>query len=445
MVACSRIVKYSFSIGIIGFFAIPFVLGWAPPGAAAPVTYSKDIAPLLQQHCVSCHRAGQLGPMSLRTYDEVRPWSKAILRQVATRTMPPFPAAGPIGRYVDDPRLTDAEIELVKRWVETGSPKGNPADLPAPRSFPDSDWRLGTPDLVVDLPRIKVRQNNRDDRLVAFSTYVFPEDTWIRAADLLPGNYKALHHANIFVLPPGEDVPEGLVTREEMGTKLLAYQLLLGWLPGLMTQALPDGQAILIPKGSRLFANAHYAPTREEIYDQTSVGLYFADGVIDPDAHKVLGVLITKFKIPPHDPNYEYRSTVVFPEKALVTHFNFHMHLRGKATRVIFHYPDGTSEIGIDVPNWDFHWQRQYYLNDPIIVPKGTEAEFVAVWDNSENNPDNPNPNLWIHWGKRTVDEMYGGRVYYSPADTGNETYIRVSHGRYAGPVEKTARAANDQ
>ena len=418
---------------LLGHAGVVIALAFCRLTAAADhsVTYSKDVAPIFEDHCAVCHRSEQIAPMSLRTYAEARPWAKSILKKVTARDMPPFGAAGPIGRYRDDPRLTEKEIETIVAWVESGAQRGNPKDLPEMRQFESKEWFLGPPDLTLKFPNYSNRQEGKDEYARLFTGYVFDEDVWVNGVQLNPLNFSAIHHANIFIFLPGEEPPEGLVDNEFMDLKtIFKLPMLLAWTPGLNPTLLPEGEAIKIPKGSRLLMESHFAPTEAPVEEQFEIGLYFADGVVDPDGLKQVGSFMADLVIEPFDPHSVHTDHYEFEEDALVTHFTFHMHYRGKTCKIVFHYPDGTQQTAIDIPNWDFYWQQVYFLTEPMLVPKGTIAELFGVWDNSPANPLNPNPSKRVKWGIRTQDEMYGGSIYYSPANADPDSFITVSNGR---------------
>lgn len=387
--------------------AAALVWAWSAFGDTAKVpTFSNEIARVFQNRCQECHRPGGVAPMSMVTYKETRPWAKAIKEKVAQREMPPFHATGPIGRYVNDPRLTDEEIRLVSAWVDGNSPEGNPKDLPAPRSWPEG-WLGGTPDVVLSMKQpYTLKTGGKDDYEYFFLDYVFPDDTYMRGIEIRPGNRRAVHHANVHVVPPSFVVPEsGNISGMSMvGT------FLTGWAPGAAIRLLPVGFAAMIPKGTRLALQMHYAPAKEPITDQTSIGLYFADGHITHRNGTLHGGT-RNIRIPAGDPGYRIIEKRTFPADALVRQFTAHMHLRGKSFQVLLHYPDGRSEVAFDVPRYDFNWQRTYQLVEPIPVPKGTVAEYIAIWDNSPNNRFNPDPNQVVTWGENTTDEMMGGHL----------------------------------
>ncbi|MFN0085909.1 MAG: c-type cytochrome, partial [Blastocatellia bacterium] len=388
-----------------------------------------------QKRCEECHRAGGVAPMSLATYDEVRPWAKAIKERVVGRQMPPFHATGPLGRYHDDPRLTDVEIQTVKAWVDGGAPKGNPKDLPAPVKW-KSGWSLGEPDLVLTARRAYPLKVNPKDQYVFFVfDHVLPEETWIRSIATRPGNAKAVHHANTHVVPPNLKVPEEGYFEDDFDPGARGTFMISGWVPGTNDVLLPEGTAVRIPKGMRFGIQIHYGPNEKETVDQTSVGLYFADGVVKKNLRVLFGDR-KDLQIPPGDPNYSLVSTSMFNTDALIRFFHVHMHLRGKSYAFRFTYPDGRVETVFDVPNYDFSWQRSYILNEPIRVPKGTRVDFIGTYDNSAKNRFNPDPSKTIRWGEKTTDEMMQGRLFYESVD--ENLNLQVKKGRV---VASTASA----
>ncbi len=401
-------------------------------GAAtqAGVTFARDIAPLLQGHCQDCHRPGQSTPMSLLTYAETRPWAKSIQQKVAAREMPPFHAAGKIGRYVGDPRLTDAEIASVSRWVESGAPEGDPADLPPPRSWNDAEWTGGEPDLVVTMPRYDIRSDGIDDNVDLYSDYVFPEDLWLRAVEVRPANRSALHHANVFLTFEDETIPPERYSRE-MKADLIDRPLLVQWLPGRSFETMPHGEAIVARAGRHIMVNSHYAPSTESQWDEMQIGLYFMNGTIDTvSEHIAINAFGFPRPIEPGETEYRLHFRREFDADVTVTAFHFHMHYRGSSARVTFRRPDGVAVAGIDVPRYDFNWQRKYTLSEPISLPKGTVANVRLLWDNSESNLRNPDPTQQVQFGLLTTDEMGAASIWYRDANSKLDPPVAVRDGR---------------
>ncbi len=396
-------------------------------GAKTNVTFAKHVAPILQNRCEECHRAGGVAPMSLVTFAETRPWAKSIREKVVNRTMPPFHATGAIGRYQHDPRLTDDEIATITKWVDGGAAQGSLKDMPSPRNW-KSDWSNGTPDVVVQVKQPYTIKPSQKDQYVFFVfDYVFPADTWIKSVETRPGNLGAVHHANTHVVPPMFKAPaEGFIAGDfdpgARGTVMLA-----GWAPGVQPVNLAEGTGIKIPKGMRLGIQIHYAPSDKERTDQTTIGVYFADGTINKQL-KVLFGDRKDLEIKPNDPSYSLTSTKTFETDAVIRFFHVHMHLRGKAYTFRFTFPDGRVENVFEVPNYDFNWQRVYLLTEPMRVPKGTKVEFIGTYDNSPKNKFNPDPAQIVKWGEKTTDEMMQGRLFYEAVD--EMLNIKVKKGR---------------
>lgn len=400
------------------------------PSLSSKPTYSRDVLPILQDHCQSCHRPSQSAPMSLTSYEEVRPWAKAIRKAVTQREMPPFAATGPIGRYIDDPRLTEAQIATIAQWVDQGSPRGNPEHAPPPKEWGDTPWPLGQPDLVLEYPRVELGPRDSDLYLIVHNDHIFETDLWIRAIDFLPLNFENVHHAGIFAVHGDDPIPPGFVEDKGFEKRKLLFQRqpLRTWLPGSRARLAPEGHAVRLSKGDRIVVQNHYAPGDEVVVDKTRIGLYFANGLINKE-RKAIASFMFPIEIPPEEPNYEYRERIPISTDAHVLGFEVHMHLRGKWSKILFHFPDGRVDTALHIPEWDFDWQRFYYLDEPIEVPKGTVAEFIAVWDNSAENPLNPDPAQTVTWGSDTTDEMYGGVVSYEPIEP-RENPIFVKNGR---------------
>jgi hypothetical protein len=414
---------------------------WAAIGdgatGAGSVTFTKDVAPIFQQRCEECHRAGGVAPMSLVTYEESRPWARSIKEKVAGREMPPFHATGTVGRYLNDPRLTEAEIATVVKWVDSGAAKGNPKDMPKPKTWKVA-WAHGEPDLVLRVKNpYQVKASAKDQYSFFVFDYVFPEDTWIRSVDTRPGNLKVVHHANTHVIPPGFKAPEEGFIAGDFDPSARGTIMMAGWAPGVQAVELPAGVGLRIPKGMRLGIQVHYAPSDKESIDQTSVGLYFADGLIKKHIKTLFGDR-RDVEIPAGEPNYSLTAKKTFDADSIIHFFHVHMHLRGKSYLMRFTYPDGRQETAIEVPRYDFNWQRTYILNQPIRVPKGTQVEFIGTYDNSARNKFNPDPTKVVKWGEKTTDEMMQGRIFYETVD--EDLNVRVKKGRVVPAAESASR-----
>jgi len=432
------------------------VSAFAGAETATTPTFTRDILPILQSHCQDCHRPGQIAPMALLDYAQVRPWAKAVRTAVTERVMPPFKANAPLGHFQNDLRLTDEQIDLVARWVDGGAPEGNPADAPASLSWNDSDWAMGVPDLVIEFPEYTSKTTYKDEEVILYSDYAFPQNLWIQAVELRSSDYTLLHHAGINamndkfffasdgILDSEDDELEkiGGVKGQSGGASAINLMMagqnfLYTWLPGERVHRRPAGEGFRVKKGERMVLQAHFAPSNEAVKTKIQLGLQFVTGVLRSHSFEYVAGMTDLF-IPAGAPDHVVRKLVPITRPITVTGFNMHMHLRGKSAQILFHYPDGASEVALDIPQYDFNWQRLYYLTTPKTIPGGTTIEFIGHWDNSAANPRNPDPTVGAVYGGRTVDEMYTGNVYY--AVTRIHPMV-VEKGRPVGPAEEESPA----
>lgn len=382
---------------------------------SAPVTFNKDVLPILQKNCQGCHRPGELAPMSFLSYSETRPWAKAMKQAVVTKKMPPWFAEK--GHFANDRTLTDDEISTLARWADNGAPEGDAKDKPAPLAFQDG-WNI-QPDLIVEMPKeFQVAASgtiNYQNFLVKVN---FPEDRWVVAAEMRPGNPKVVHHGRVIVRPPtstwmakavpGEPYEEG---SDGMGGAKAGTDLLGKYNPGLGAQSFEvDGSAKFIPKGSDLVFNLHYTAVGTPQTDRSKVGLVFAKHPptlrywMSPGTPAAFNLVI-----PAGDSNAEVVSEVTIGvDGARLVYIQPHLHLRGKDYEIRLTYPTGETET-IFKGVWDFNWQVGYQLAKPVPVPKGTKILAIAHYDNSINNKFNPDPTKTVWWGDQNWDEMQSG------------------------------------
>lgn len=413
VVICSPIVRRAalLLVAFASWNAAAFAQNNVQGVPAENVNYYQGIMPIIEDHCVRCHRPGQVAPMSLQTYEEVRPWAKAIKKSILAGEMPPFHAEGPIGQFKNDPRLSKQEIGAIVEWIDAGLPKGDPNTAPPRKQWHDSQWTMGKPDLVTSLPEFRLQEKGKDYNICMYSDHVFPEDTWVRAIDIMPSPADSVHHAAIFVVGDDVNVPAERISN--IPSFNILEKLWLTWTPGLMPRLPDPGKAVLIPKGSRIGAVVHFAPSYDAVKAKPKIGVYLANGTIEKTSSHMNFLIIDGLTIEPGDPEFTLSTSEVVTEDIAVTSFWFHMHYRGKSAKFIFHYPDGSQEIAAHVPAYDFNWQRIYYLAEPMHVPKGTRIECVNTWDNSAQNAANPDPQMRVRWGVRSEDEMGGGMLFY--------------------------------
>jgi mono/diheme cytochrome c family protein len=366
---------------VIGLAAL-LSLGRDASASNAAVTYTKDVAPILFKNCAECHRPGEIGPMSLMNYQEVRPWAKSIRERVVERSMPPWSADPHVGKWANDARLSQKEIDTIVAWVNAGAPKGDEKDMPEMQEEYTVPADGTIPYLYFTIPTN------------------FTEDKWIQAMEIRPGNRAVVHHVIAFTQDSGSATSEGEVNR---GRGQLG-----GITPNKTGVVFAPGTARLIKKGASIVFQMHYTTVGEVVKDRTKIGLIFAK---EPAKKLIVtgNAMNTRFVIPPGDPNYEVTSSTTFREDVYLTSFMPHMHLRGKDFKYTAVYPDGRQEVLLNVPKYDFNWQLTYIPEKPIFLPKGTRLDCVAHFDNSTKNKFNPDPSKEVRWGDQTWEEMMIG------------------------------------
>lgn len=377
------------------------------PGQTA--TYCRDIAPILNRHCVACHRSGQIAPFALTSYRQVAKRARTIEEAVRAGRMPPWHANPRHGKFANDPRLDDQERQRLEEWLRAGCPEGDPADLPAPLALAEG-WNIPGPDLVLSIPQpVAIPAQGVMEYQFIEVDPGFREDKWVRGMEIRPGNRKVVHHCNVFLKPPGSD------QAAEQGS--LGSFCLAALAPGTPPLLLPDGMAKKIPAGWRLVFVLHYVPIGSEQTDRTGIGLLFADPktVRQEVATKV--VLDENLRIPPRIADHRVEHTHRFDKDVLLLALFPHLHLRGQSFRYEAAYPDGSREVLLDVPRYDFNWQNRYVLAEPKRLPAGTTLHCVAHYDNSAGNPFNPDPDATVHTGQQSTDEMFNGYFEFALAD----------------------------
>jgi peroxiredoxin len=377
--------------------------------ANSAVTYSKDIAPLLNNRCVECHRSGEIAPFSLTSYSEAAGWAETLLEVVHENRMPPWHADPQFGQFSNDRRLSDAEKQLLDAWVQAGAPEGDPKDLPAPPTFAEG-WRLPRVDQEIFMD--DAAYDVPAEGTVSYKYFVvdpgFTEDKWVQGAECRAGNRAVVHH--IILGTRSGSRGKGQSGRFESG-------FLTATAPGAHPLVLPEGMAKLVPAGSKFIFQLHYTPNGSPQKDRSSVALMFADPATVRREVATLAVDTKLLLIPPRVANYQLEAWHTFRRDTVLLSLFPHMHLRGKSFRYEASYPDGTSEILLDVPRYDFAWQQTYRLAEPKLLPKGTRLRCVAHYDNSPDNIANPNPNALVHFGEQTWDEMLMGFVDVTTPD----------------------------
>lgn len=389
-------------------------------------TFVADIAPILQQRCVTCHRPGEIGPMPLLTYDEVRPWARAIRAEIAARRMPPWSADPHVGRFSNDPSLTEGETDLINAWVAAGAPRGDGPEPPPP-AFVEG-WRIGTPDLTLSIPKPHPIPATGPGEYQYFEIPTnLTEDRWVQAVEIRPGTRPVVHHALAFIRSPQSAVrpltpgPGGLPCSDDVCGDIEQHDARMGPIfaaiaVGTQPEVYPAGTAKLLPAGSVLTLQVHYTPTGTATTDRISVGLVFAKA---PPTTPLKMVPLSKagFVIPPRAPNHALDAALVFKKDVRIWSIGPHAHLRSKSWLFELETPDGQRKPVLSVPHFDFNWQLVYRFAEPLTVPAGSRLKLVGVFDNSSANRANPDPNVEVRWGEMTTDEMLFASIVYSVED----------------------------
>ena len=382
------------SIGLV------VVAAWAAAAQAqtAP-TFTKDVAPIFYARCVECHRPTMMAPMSLITFDEARPWARAIRREVAARAMPPWGADPAHGVFKNDPRLSDKEIATILAWVDAGAPKGDDQDLPAAPTFVEG-WSIGQPDEIFTVTEpFQIPATGTIDYQYRRLPTRLTEDKWIQAIEIKPAARTHVHHVIAYAQKPGKRMAAISV----LGPKVLVIAL-----PNQLGAVYEPGTARLLPAKSEIILQIHYTTNGEAATDQVQVGVVYAKQ--PPKLQQVSrNVVSVFFRIPPGAPAHEVKSSWKLRKDSTITSFTPHMHLRGKDMTYTAKFKDGTSEVLLSVPKFDFNWQSTYELAQPRTFPKGTRIEVVAHFDNSPANKFNPDPTKAVRWGNQTFEEMMIG------------------------------------
>lgn len=436
----------------------------APPAAANAPTFARDVAPIMLEKCAKCHRPGEVAPMSLLSYQDVRPWARAIKTKVTTRQMPPWGANPQLSLPMrNDVSLSDKEIQTIAAWVDAGSPRGTDADMPPAPQFAEG-WSYGKePDAILEMPvEFEIPAEGELGVQTFFTKIPFAEDKFAEVLELRPGNRAVVHHAGVFVvdIPEGAQILDGRLVgpngkpfmertesglpRTESGT-LAGASKLLSWVPGRGVDVHRPEVGKRIPAGKYINWQVHYNPTGKIEKDRTRLGIWFNKVPVthellirqagDPMASDKSGLSLYRVEgkeveykadtsstrrsrttpnIPPYAENWSIIGITPVTEPITLYAMSPHMHLRGKSLRWIIVYPDGREQTILDVPKFDFNWQFNYELKEPLKIPAGSKILGLGVYDNSVNNRWNPAPHLPVYWSEQSWDEMYQAFTEYT-------------------------------
>jgi mono/diheme cytochrome c family protein len=375
---------------------------------ARPITYHDQVARILQDNCVECHRAGGAGPFALDGFKHAKSKGGMIRLMVSERLMPPWYAADGGGPWENERKLSEEERQTLLDWLAQGTPEGDPLDAPAPREWKDG-WRIGTPDLVFPIPQpFQLPAEGVVDLQQFWAEELVPEDVWVRGLQILPTNPAVVHHATCMFLPPEEALPAD----EELFRTLVPWtqytrglNYLTGYLPGREPRRYPEDVALFLPKGSRIRFEVHYTTKGRVEEDQTRLGLVLAP---HPPAFVVNSRLLRnrEILIPPNSKGLSFSAELTFPAIVSLLSLTPHMHLRGDAFQVNLTYPDGRAERVLELPQWDPNWQFAYEFREDKLLPTGTNLRITGWYDNTAEKEGNPDPSQAVHDGPQIWDEM---------------------------------------
>jgi len=369
------------------------------PSMAQQVTFYRDVLPILQNRCQECHRQGQIAPMAFSTYQQTRPWAKAIRQAVLTRKMPPWFADPCCGKFANDRTLTAAERETLARWADTGASRGRESDAPARKVWPEG-WNISRPDSVIEMPRpFRVPATGAVEYQYFIAPTGFSEDRWVQSVEVRPSGRQAVHHAVVYIREPGDTWTRGPTKAD----------ILAVYAPGSAPDVYPAGMAKLVKAGSDLVFEIHYTPTGKAVDDRTKVGMVFSPE--DRPDKRVLTLQMDNesFVIPAGERDFRVSVWGTLPNDALLLGLFPHMHLRGTAFEYTRLKDDGLPETLLRVKPYDFYWQSYYRLAEPLPLKKGTRLNWIATYDNSAANPRNPNPAADVRYGPQSWEEMMVG------------------------------------
>jgi hypothetical protein len=389
--------------------------------AHARISYAKTIAPMLIDHCVTCHRSGGIGPWPMSSYAMVYGFAPMIREVVRTQRMPPWHADPHYLPFKNDRSLSNEQVKTLVHWVEAGAPRGVGPDPLAEYHREWPEWQLGEPDLIVEIPPFDVPATG----VLPYRNVSVPceldHDVWVRAIDFKPGDRRVVHHIIASVgardaAPLGESATEVVdvsASPRARVRRVRGRETNLGnYVPGAEPLQIPPESGILLEKGSSFHFQMHYTPNGVQTVDATRMGLYFMKS--PPQYHYRAAVLANpRLRIPANTKVYADTATYTFRSDALVYTLHAHAHFRGRSARFVAQYPDGREQVLLSVPRYDFNWQSTYELHKPIVLPAGTRIVYTSVYDNSSQNKANPDPNRVVPWGQQTWDEMLYGVIRY--------------------------------
>ena len=370
------------------------------------ISYSDTVVPILQEKCVSCHRPGGIGPWAMTSHTMVQGFSPMIREVILNKRMPPWHADPKINQFKHDMGLTMPQAQTLVQWIDEGARSDGSVDPLLAVGERETEWELGEPDLVLDLPAFTVPATGTLDYQILTVENPLDRDVWVRAVQIVPSDRQVLHHA-IATFGP-KDFQSGVDLGSPIGEALFQSQLMT-FVPGNELYEYPERTGVLVPAGATFFSQMHYTTYGRESTDQTKIGLYFSE--VEPEfTLQHYAMLNVDLRIPPGEANYAAGAYYQFQKDAVIYSLFPHAHYRGRSSTFSLAYPDGREELVLSVPNYDFNWQRYFQLQEPIHAPAGTRLIHRTVYDNSEANLSNPDASKLVRFGEQTWEEMlYGG------------------------------------
>ena len=378
--------------------------------AHARISYAGTIAPMLVDNCVACHREGGIGPWAMTGYDMVRGFAPMIREVLRTRRMPPWHADPHYGEFANDRSLSGDEARTLVHWIEAGAPRGEGPDPLAELDREWPEWSLGEPDLVIDIPPYEVPATGVVDYLYPRVQNPLDHDVWVRAVEILPGSRQGLHHV---ITTFGVADPEARHGFRQLGG-------LGGYVPGADADVFPTGTGVHLPADAMFQLQMHYTTFGKAVTDHSRLGLYFHEEAPEHELETTI-LMNPRISIPANTKAHSDSAETVLERDILVYNLLPHAHYRGKSSEFRAFYPDGAEELLLSVPDYDFNWQTTYELEEPKLLPAGTRIVHTTTWDNSVQNPANPDPNRVVPWGQQSWDEMLFGAIRWRYADEGRD------------------------
>ena len=388
----------------------------------ANISYSDTIAPMLSENCVTCHRVGGIGPFAMNDYNIVRGFSLMIREVVRTQRMPPWHADPHFGEFSNNRALSDEDVRTLVHWVEAGAPRGEGADLLAEQSRSWPKWAMGEPDVIIEIPTENIPASGVVDYKYKMVANPLDEDVWVKATEIIPGDRAVLHHV---ITSFGEVATEG---RRAGRLKRGTGGGLGGYVPGAEGSPYPDNSGVFLPADATIEFQMHYTTSGLTTSDTSYMGVYLHKEKPEYELETMV-LLNPRIRIPAGDPNHMEIAQRRVDKDILVYSLLPHAHFRGKASEFVAQYPDGTEEKLLSVPRYDFNWQTTYSLDQPKLLPAGTQIVHRTWWDNSARNPANPDATRVVPWGEQSWDEMLFGAIRYRVVGAVEAEQIAASGG----------------